>query len=110
MPLSFLSCLLGSRTLLPFLQVVKYFVDAKTAGKSKFVYPNDKTSDELMKSYFDAENLPVEFGGKKSLKYDHKEFSRLMAHEDTKLAKFWGSRHVANGKSEEAVPKPPVAV
>ena len=43
-----------------------------------------------MKSYFDVENLPSEFGGKATLKYDHEEFSRLMAQDDVKTAKFWG--------------------
>lgn len=100
-----------------FWKVVKYFVDTKTAEKNKFVYPNDKASEELMKLYFDAENLPDEFGGKKSLKYDHKEFSKLMVHEDEKLAEFWGFNskpsHVADrksGKSEDEDPNPPVAV
>lgn len=72
------------------MQVVKFFVDAKTFEKIKFVYPNDKQSAEVMKSFFDAENLPSEFGGKASLKYDHEEFSRLMAEEDVKTAKYWG--------------------
>lgn len=69
---------------------MKFFVDPKTFEKIKFVYPNNKESAEVMKSFFDAENLPSEFGGKTTLKYDHEEFSRLMAHEDVKTAKFWG--------------------
>lgn len=73
-----------------FLQVVKYFVDQKTFQKVKFVYPNNKESLELMKSFFDTENLPSEFGGNATLKYDHEEFSRLMAQDDVKTAKFWG--------------------
>lgn len=43
-----------------------------------------------MKTYFDVENLPSEFGGKATLNYDHEEFSRLMAQDDVKTAKFWG--------------------
>lgn len=43
-----------------------------------------------MKTFFDVENLPSEFGGKATLKYDHEEFSRLMAQDDVKTAKFWG--------------------
>ncbi|XVE82627.1 hypothetical protein DITRI_Ditri16bG0021200 [Diplodiscus trichospermus] len=62
----------------------------KTAQKVKFVYPKNKDSVELMKSYFDIENLPSEFGGQGTLKYDHEEFSRLMAQDDVKTAKFWG--------------------
>lgn len=43
-----------------------------------------------MKTFFDVENLPSELGGKATLKYDHEEFSRLMAQDDVKTAKFWG--------------------
>lgn len=59
-----------------FTQVLSYFIDPKTYIKIKFVYPNDKGSIEIMKSCFDTENLPSEFGGKASLNlnYDHEEF------------------------------------
>lgn len=73
-----------------FWKAVKYFLDAKTFQKVKFVYPKSKDSVELMKTYFDVENLPSEFGGKATLNYDHEEFSRLMAQDDVKTAKFWG--------------------
>lgn len=74
-----------------FYKAVKYFLDPKTAEKVKFVYPNDNDSVELMKSYFDTENLPIEFGGKATLEYDHKEFSKRMLEDDIKSEKFWGS-------------------
>ncbi|PWA59234.1 cellular retinaldehyde binding/alpha-tocopherol transport [Artemisia annua] len=74
-------------------KVLSYFIDPKTYLKIKFVYPNDKHSSEVMKSYFDTENLPSEFGGNPNfnLKYDHEEFSRLMAEDDIKNAKYWDS-------------------
>ncbi|KAH0900642.1 hypothetical protein HID58_040145 [Brassica napus] len=71
-------------------KAIKYFLDPRTAQKVKFVYPKDKTSDELMKSHFDVENLPKEFGGKATLAYDHEEFSRQMYEDDVKKAKYWG--------------------
>ncbi|KAI7754451.1 hypothetical protein M8C21_004714 [Ambrosia artemisiifolia] len=76
-----------------FFKVISYFVDPKTYLKIKFVYPDDKASIEVMKSYFDTENLPSEFGGQANfnLKYDHEEFSKLMAEDDIKTAKFWDS-------------------
>ena len=43
-----------------------------------------------MKTFFDIDNLPSELGGKATLKYDHEEFSRLMAQDDIKTADFWG--------------------
>ncbi|MBA0643299.1 hypothetical protein Goklo_027608, partial [Gossypium klotzschianum] len=76
------------------------------AQKVKFVYPKNKDSMELMKSYFDVEDLPGEFGGNGTLKYDHEEFSRLMAEDDVKTAKFWGIDdklyHIANGSGHSA--------
>ncbi|KAK1439139.1 hypothetical protein QVD17_04954 [Tagetes erecta] len=75
-------------------KVVSYFIDPKTYLKIKFVYPNDKASIEIMKSCFDTENLPSEFGGKATslnLNYDHQEFSKLMLEDDIKTAKFWDS-------------------
>ncbi|OIT27211.1 PREDICTED: random slug protein 5-like [Nicotiana attenuata] len=72
-----------------FWKIVKYFLDSKTFQKVKFVYPKNKDSVELMKSYFDMDNLPTEFGGKATLNYDHEEFSRKMVQDDMKAAKFW---------------------
>ncbi|MBA0851361.1 hypothetical protein Goshw_018546, partial [Gossypium schwendimanii] len=89
-----------------FYKAIKYFLDPKTAQKVKFVYPRNKDSMELMKSYFDVEDLPGEFGGNGTLKYDHEEFSRLMAEDDVKTAKFWGiddkPYHIANGSGHSA--------
>ncbi|KAK6922720.1 CRAL-TRIO lipid binding domain [Dillenia turbinata] len=94
-----------------FWKVVKYFLDPKTFEKVKFVYPNKKESAELMSSYFDVENLPSEFGGKATLKYDHEEFSRMMLQEEVKTASYWGFEykpcHLNNGYSgPEKVPEP----
>lgn len=90
-----------------FYKAVKYFLDPKTAQKVSFVYPNSKSSDNFMKTLFDLENLPCEFGGKATLKYDHEEFSRMMAEDDVKTAKLWGfderPHHIVNGHSGAAV-------
>ncbi|KAJ4964060.1 hypothetical protein NE237_023999 [Protea cynaroides] len=93
-----------------FWKVVKYFLDQKTFQKVKFVYPNNKESLELMKSYFDVDNLPVELGGKVELQYDHEEFSRLMAQDDVKTATVWGldnKLHISNGRlGADVAPEP----
>ncbi|XP_019182962.1 PREDICTED: random slug protein 5-like isoform X1 [Ipomoea nil] len=93
-----------------FWKIVKYFVDPKTSQKIKFVYPNNQDSMEVMKTCFDSENLPREFGGKTTLKYDHEEFSRLMTQEDVKTAKFWGfddvHYHDADEHLRNAEPEP----
>lgn len=93
-----------------FWKVVKYFMDPKTFSKVKFVYPKNKDSVELMRTYFDVDNLPTEFGGKATLQYDHEEFSRQMAEDDVRAAKFWGldsHPNSLNGHSgPEVVPEP----
>lgn len=43
-----------------------------------------------MRSYFDEENLPTEFGGKAILEYNHEEFSKQMVQDDVKSATLWG--------------------
>lgn len=68
----------------------------------------------LMRSYFDEENLPTEFGGKATLRYDHEEFSKLMLQDDMKSATLWGFddklQHVNNGQSGAGVASEPVSV
>lgn len=87
-------------------------MDQKTSKKINFIYPNNKSSMELMKTFFDTENLPSEFGGKATLKYDHEEFSRLMVQEDIKTAKYWGfddkASNNVNGCSEAGVAPEPL--
>lgn len=94
-----------------FWKIVKYFMDPKTFQKVKFVYPKNKDSVELMKSFFDVDNLPTEFGGTATLNYDHEEFSRQMAQDDVKAAKFWGLDKHPNGanggySAVEVAPEP----
>ncbi|GKV04840.1 hypothetical protein SLEP1_g16942 [Rubroshorea leprosula] len=95
-----------------FWKIVKYFLDAKTFQKVKFVYPKNNDSVELMKSYFDEENLPIEFGGKAELEYNHEEFSKLMVQDDVKSANLWGSddklQSIVNGNSGAEVVSEPV--
>ncbi|KAF6166647.1 hypothetical protein GIB67_005509 [Kingdonia uniflora] len=94
-----------------FWKIIKYFLDTKTFNKVKFVYPKDKDSVELMSSYFDADNLPVELGGKATMQYDHEEFSRMMTQDDIKASNARRSEnklnHTNNGYSRaEVVPEP----
>ncbi|KAM0011962.1 putative CRAL-TRIO lipid binding domain, CRAL/TRIO domain, CRAL/TRIO domain superfamily [Helianthus debilis subsp. tardiflorus] len=89
-----------------FWKIVKIFMDPKTVQKVKFVYPKNKESVELMRSYFDMDNLPAEFGGKATMKYDHEDFSRLMAQDDVKAAKFWGFDQKTGGYAASAAVAP----
>ncbi|KAK4751405.1 hypothetical protein SAY87_004887 [Trapa incisa] len=97
-----------------FWKMVKYFLDTKTFQKVKFVYPKNKDSVELMRSFFDQDNLPTEFGGKANLKYDHDEFSKQMALDDLKSLSLWGieqkaekiTQHVTKHPGAEVAPEP----
>ncbi|XP_050233305.1 uncharacterized protein LOC126681795 [Mercurialis annua] len=93
-----------------FWKIVKYFLDTKTFQKVKFVYPKNVSSIELMRSYFDDENLPIELGEKVILKYDHQEFSKFMAEDDSKTISFWGIDNKQHATNEhhgaEVVPEP----
>nr|AFK40904.1 unknown [Lotus japonicus] len=95
-----------------FWKIVKYFMDTKTFQKVKFVYSENKDSVELMRSYFDEENLPKELGGKSLMNYNHEEFSKLMTQDDLKCAAFWESEdmhsnHISKGHfSAEVAPEP----
>ena len=79
------------------MQIIKYFLTNSTLERARFVYPKEKESVDLMKSYFDEENLPTVFGGKAMLNYNHEEFGRLMSQDDLKTAAFWGSDEKPNG-------------
>ncbi|CAN6935765.1 unnamed protein product [Brassica oleracea] len=85
-----------------FWKIVKYFIDAKTFIKVKFVYPKNPESVELMSSFFDEENLPTEFGGKALLQYNHEEFSKQMNQDDVKTADFWGLVHSNNHHQQQS--------
>ncbi|GAU15312.1 hypothetical protein TSUD_03810, partial [Trifolium subterraneum] len=63
-----------------FWKIVKYFLDNKTFQKVKFVYPKNKDSVELMKSYFDEENLPNFWGSDDKLS-NHRHCSAEVAPE-----------------------------
>ncbi|MBA0865218.1 hypothetical protein Goshw_010175, partial [Gossypium schwendimanii] len=97
-----------------FWKIVKYFMDAKTFQKVKFVYPKNTESVELMRSYFDEENLPTEFGGKAVLEYNHEEFSKQMNQDDIKSAILWGFddklQCIGNGHSGSDVAPEPVCL
>ncbi|RWV91181.1 hypothetical protein GW17_00046550 [Ensete ventricosum] len=73
----------------------------ETFWKAKFIYPKNKESMELMRKHFDLDVLPVEFGGRNQVQYNHEEFSKMMIAEDTITASFWSL--------EEKTPQPEVA-
>jgi len=74
-----------------FWKVVKYFVDLRTIEKVKFVYPKDEESMKVIHKFIDPEVLPIEFGGKSSVVYNHEEYSELMTKDDTKISSFWAT-------------------
>ncbi|VAI01876.1 unnamed protein product [Triticum turgidum subsp. durum] len=79
-------------------QVLKVLVDPKSAQKLNFVYKENEESMKTMYSHIDPEVLPVEFGGKNNVVYNHEDYSKLMIKDDIKRASFWAAdvSHVVN--------------
>lgn len=69
-----------------FWKVVKLFLDPATFQKVKFIYPKNEESMELMRTFFDVDTLPVEFGGKNNIEYNHEQFSIMMNRDETRSA------------------------
>ncbi|TVU45306.1 hypothetical protein EJB05_04813 [Eragrostis curvula] len=84
-----------------FYKVIKIFLDPRSIEKVNFVYLKDEGSMKVMYKYIDPEVLPVEFGGKASVEYNHEEYSELMRKDDVRTASFWDADaktdHVTNG-------------
>lgn len=94
-----------------FWKIVKYFMDPKTFQKVKFVYPKDAESLELMHKTFDVEILPVAFGGKNNVEYNHEEFSKLMDKDDIIATTMWDSTEKTSNtdfgnSTSEVAPEP----
>lgn len=62
-----------------------------------------------MYKYIDPEVLPVEFGGKNNVVYNHEDYSKLMMKDDIKTASFWAvdakTDHVNHAMSGHSVPE-----
>jgi len=82
-------------------KVLKRLVDPKSVKKLNFVYKENEESMKTMYRHIDPEVLPVEFGGKNNVVYNHEEYSKLMTKDDLKIANFWVAdiNHVVNGHS-----------
>ncbi|KAM0843089.1 hypothetical protein ACQ4PT_057935 [Festuca glaucescens] len=70
-------------------KVLKVFADKKTIQKLNFVYKENEESMKTLYEHIDPEVLPVEFGGKNNVVYNHDEYSKLMTKDDIKTASFW---------------------
>jgi hypothetical protein len=44
---------------------------------------------KMIYNHIDPEVLPVEFGGKNNVVYNHEDYSKLMTKDDIKTASFW---------------------
>ncbi|KAM3294396.1 hypothetical protein ACQJBY_037338 [Aegilops geniculata] len=86
-------------------KVLKVLIDPKSAQKLNFVYKENEESMKTMYNHIDPEVLPVEFGGKNNVVYNHEDYSKLMTKDDIKTASFWGAdgNHATNGHSVPAV-------
>ncbi|XP_072146369.1 uncharacterized protein [Setaria viridis] len=84
------------------LEAVKYFLDPRSIEKLNFVYLKDEESVKVLYKCIDPEVLPVEFGGRKNVVYNHEDYSKLMLEDDIKTSSFWADdakpvNHVTRG-------------
>uniref|UniRef100_A0A804M355 CRAL-TRIO domain-containing protein n=1 Tax=Zea mays TaxID=4577 RepID=A0A804M355_MAIZE len=85
-----------------FYRAVKYFLDPRSIEKLNFVYLKDEESMKVLYKCIDPVVLPVEFGGKNSVVYNHEDYSKLMLQEDIETSSFWEDdaktvNHAING-------------
>ncbi|XP_037429058.1 phosphatidylinositol transfer protein PDR17-like [Triticum dicoccoides] len=91
-----------------FFKVVKVFLDPKSIQKVNFVYKDKEESMKTMYKHIDPEVLPVEFGGKNIVVYNHEDYSKLMTKDDIKTTTFWaadGSHAVNGGSVPQVIPQ-----
>lgn len=69
------------------------------------MYQKDEESMKVMYKYIDLEVLPVEFGGKNNVVYNHEEYSELMIQDDIKTANFWAVDEKTNHANPAIVPE-----
>lgn len=86
------------------MQVVKVFLDPATFRKVKFIYQKNEESMELMLKIFDADSLPVEFGGRNNIEYNHEEYSILMNKDETESIASRESKEKLTLNAEENSP------
>lgn len=71
------------------LQVVKPFLETKTANKVKFVYSNDVNQKKIMEDLFDMDLLESAFGGNNNAGFDITKYAEMMREDDERTGCFW---------------------
>jgi hypothetical protein len=66
------------------------------------VYLKDEESMKVLYKCLGPEVLPVEFGGRNDVVYNHEDYSKLMLEDDIKTSSFWADdtkpvNHVGRG-------------
>lgn len=65
------------------MQIVKPFMDSRTAKKVKFVYKNDPASIKLLDEYFDSESVEAILN---EADFNIDEYAHKMRQDDTRAA------------------------
>lgn len=73
-----------------FLQIVKPFLEPKTANKVKFVYADDPNTKTIMEDLFSMDELESAFGGKNEESFDIKIYAEKMKEDDAKRIALYG--------------------
>lgn len=71
------------------LQVVKPFLEPKTASKVKFVYSDDPSTKKIMEDLFDFDRLESAFGGKDDEQFNINKYADRMKEDDKTMSTIW---------------------
>lgn len=71
------------------MQVVKPFLEPKTANKVKFVYSDIPETNKIMEDLFDTNQIESAFGGKDERGFDINKYAERMTEDDKKMPLFW---------------------
>lgn len=71
------------------VQVVKPFLEPKTANKVKFAYSDDPNSRKILEDLFDLDEVEPAFGGRSSDEFDINKYAERMKEDDRKVPAFW---------------------
>jgi len=77
-----------------WMQIVKPFLDPRTARKVKFVYSDDAESMKILDSLFDKDKVDASLADDD---FDLAEYAKLMQSDDEKAAITWNLRGSGGG-------------
>lgn len=96
-------CFSGLTVRNPTLQVVKPFLEPKTANKVKFAYSDDPNTKKILEDLFDMDELEPAFGGRSTEEFDINRYAERMKEDDKRVPAFWKTEDDPSKASEPVI-------